>query len=181
MKLFLVLLGTLLIAGTSSAEGIYRWVDKSGAVHYGDRPADDAKQVVQKDFADQPVDDAGLSYEVRRAKAKYPVVLYLTSDCGKVCADARALLDKRGIPYTQKLLATSDDMESFRAQSGGEVVPTLSVGKSWVKGFQAAIWNNELDLAGYPKTAPYQPNAQEPPAFSAPQEMSPEEEPAPEE
>jgi hypothetical protein len=34
-------------------------------------------------------------------------------------------------------------------------VPALKVGKQSFRGFEAAAWNNLLDLAGYPKTAPY--------------------------
>jgi hypothetical protein len=30
-------------------------------------------------------------------------------------------------------------------------LPALTIGKTWLKGFQAEQWNNELDFAGYPK------------------------------
>ena len=31
----------------------------------------------------------------------------------------------------------------------------LTVGKTLLSGFEAGQWNSELDIAGYPKTAPY--------------------------
>ena len=38
---------------------------------------------------------------------------------------------------------------------GDLFVPALKVGNQRVRGFEAGAYDNLLDLAGYPKTAPY--------------------------
>ena len=54
---------------------------------------------------------------------------------------------------------TKEDIDAFKLKSGDDTVPALSVGKTWLKGFEAGQWNSELDIAGYSKTAPYRPQA----------------------
>ena len=63
--------------------------------------------------------------------------------------------DRRGIPFSDKKLLTKEEIEAFKALSGSDIAPTLGVGKIFLKGFEAGQWNNQLDIAGYPKTAPY--------------------------
>jgi glutaredoxin len=163
MKKYILLLSLLLIAiNVSYAESLYRWVDKSGKVHYGDQPAEDAVQSVRKKFAEPvPAGDDDLPYGIRKAKQDFPVTLYVSDNCGEYCAQARALLNKRGIPYTEKNLADQAAFDAFKAKTGGTGVPSLFVGKTILKGFEAGQWNSELDIAGYPKVAPFgiRPNA----------------------
>jgi hypothetical protein len=68
---------------------------------------------------------------------------------------ARSLLTKRGIPFSEKLLKYKEDMEAFKKLSGFYDIPTLSVGKTFLRGFLAEQWSSELDIAGYPKTSSY--------------------------
>lgn len=157
MKKKLLVAGMLaLLTGGAQADTLYRWVDSEGKVHYGDKPAEDAKEIVQKKFATPAVsDDDLLSYEARRARQNFPVTLYVTEDCGGHCKQAREFLNKRGIPFVEKLLATKEAVDEYKKQTGGNGVPAVNIGKTFLNGFEAVQWGAELDIAGYPKEAPY--------------------------
>jgi glutaredoxin len=173
MKKIIVYAGTaLLLTFTVHAESLFRWVDSEGKVHYGDRPASDAVKVETKKFTAPTVsDDDALPYATRQAKQNFPVTLYVSENCGTECVQARTFLNKRGIPFVEKLLVTNEENQAFIKESGADVIPTLAVGKTFLKGFEAVQWTNELDIAGYPKTAPYGARAV-PPAQRPPQAVS---------
>ncbi|MES1981347.1 MAG: glutaredoxin family protein [Pseudomonadota bacterium] len=162
----ILLCGLLVCAAGAAAEGLYRWVDAAGKVHYGDVPAEQAAQVQRKKF-DAPSSDAVQSAEARRVRDKFPVTLYVTSNCTEPCQQSRDFLTRRAIPYTETLLQTSEEFEAFKRKSGSEGVPTVSIGKNYLKGFQAEQWGSALDIAGYTKNAPLLPPAK-PPAPKAP-------------
>ena len=145
----------------------YRWLDSRGVMHYSDTPPPKSEQAEIKRFSGNPVSDEALSFETRRAKQNFPVSLYVSSGCGDICDQARSLLSKRGIPFSEKELKTKEDFEQLKQLSGTEGLPVLAVGKNYLKGFVAEQWNGELDIAGYPKTAPYRAPATIPTPDSA--------------
>src|SRR3989338_4768074 len=156
MKRIVLLLSCLAVVPSGArADELYRWVDAKGKVHYGDVPPAGATQgtTIKSPAAAAPVED--LPYETRRAQQNFPVTLYVADNCAEACNQARELLSKRGIPFSEKSLITHEDIDAFKALSGSDGVPTLAVGKSFLKGFLAGQWHGELDNAGYPKTAPY--------------------------
>ncbi len=157
MKKFMVLVGMVMqLTLSAQAESVFHWVDSEGKVHYEDIPAADAAKVEEKKFTlPAPSDDDALSYETRRAKQNFPVTLYVAERCGESCVQAREFLSKRGIPFVEKSLASKEDNEAFMKASGGNAIPTLAVGRNFLKGFEVGQWGSELDIAGYPKTAPY--------------------------
>jgi Domain of unknown function (DUF4124) len=157
MKSIILLLACLANMSLSVQAGeLYRWEDDSGRVYYGDVPPAGAKHVEVRKFSADIMSSEYLPYETRRAKQNFPVTLYVGKDCGEMCDQARSLLSNRGIPFSEKLLQTKQDIEEFRQLSGIDgVVPVLAVGKSFLKGFLESQWNSELDIAGYPKLAPY--------------------------
>ena len=159
MKLHFVLAGMMAAALGSAQADTYRWVDQSGKVHYGDAPpTTEEVRVEQKKFPTTPeAGNADLPYETRHAQQNFPVTLYVSSNCGAPCQQARDFLNKRGIPFTEKSLLTQEEINTFTKQSGSDQSPTLAVGKAYLKGFQADQWSSELDTAGYPKIAPYRP------------------------
>ncbi|MEQ1533670.1 MAG: DUF4124 domain-containing protein [Sideroxydans sp.] len=150
-----LLLCSFLIASLAEASDIYRSVDTGGTVQYSDRQSADAADAEKVRVGTEPSADDGLPYATRIAQKNFPVTLYLTADCGSICADARTLLTQRGIPFTETKLVTKEDLDAFHKDSGQDKLPTLHVGKTWVVGFLVKTWNDELDFAGYPKTAPY--------------------------
>ena len=156
MKHIVFLLVCLAIMPSSvQANDLFRWVDKAGKVNYGDIPPAGATDIERIKFSSQPAQNEDLPYETRRAQENFPVTLYVGNGCGGACDMARSLLAKRGIPFSEKLLKYKEDFEAFQKLSGFEGVPALSVGKTFLRGFLAEQWNSELDIAGYPKTAPY--------------------------
>lgn len=156
MKRIVLLLACLAMMQAVLAGELFRWVDKSGKLNYGDSPPADAGEVERLNFSGNTTQDADLPYETRLARENFPVTLYVGNDCGDPCAQGNALLSKRGIPYSEKLLQTKEDLDAFQPLSGiSGVVPVLQVGKDFLKGYAESQWNSELDIAGYPKTAGY--------------------------
>lgn len=164
MKNIVLLLACVIIMLAEAQAGeLFRWVDKSGKMNYGDVPPADATDVVRLTFSNAPGQNADLPYETRIAQQNFPVTLYVGEDCGEPCVQARSLLNKRGIPFTEKLLKTRLDVEAFKQLSGMEAfVPVLAVGKNFLKGFVESQWNSELDIAGYAKTASYRQRITQP-------------------
>jgi len=150
MKARLLLLA-LLFAATAYAQ-TYRWVDKDGKVHYGDRPPASAAGQVQERRLGAPAADKTLPYGVQQAVANFPVTLYVSRDCGDGCTEGRDYLKSRGIPFSEKSVATSEGIEALKKLAGGEaVVPVLMVGAKSAKGWLQGDWQHLLDAAGYPK------------------------------
>lgn len=149
------LIALLLLAGTAQAEEYYRSIDSKGKVHYGDSPLTGAAEVAELKPVSEPVPDESLPFETRRAQEKFPVTLYIARDCGEPCKLAGEYLSKRGIPYTEKNLVTTEEIDAFKKASGGDQIPAISIGKRWLIRFSETQWSNALDTAGYPQTAPY--------------------------
>lgn len=154
MKRSLLLLA-LLCAGSALAQSTYRWVDQDGKVHFGDRPppAKAARDVKERKVA-LPASEKQLPHETRQAMESFPVTLYVTPDCASPCKVGRDYLNKRGIPFTEKMLSSSEEIAAMREKIGGNGdfgVPLLTVGTKNSKGFLESSWSGLLDAAGYPK------------------------------
>lgn len=151
MKLHFILAGMILAAVCSArADGLYRWVDRAGKVHYSDVPVEGVQAEEVKISIPPAADDADLPYETRRARENFPVTLYVADNCSEPCQKARDFLNMRGIPFTEKNLKSKEEINAFKQMSGGENIPALAIGKSWLIGFLAEQWGSELDFAGYP-------------------------------
>jgi hypothetical protein len=155
MKRIVLFLACLAIMPLAVQAGeLFRWVDKAGKMNYGDLPPADATDIVKLKYSSNTPQNGELPEETRRALQNFPVTLYVGDGCGETCEQARTLLGKRGVPFSETLLRTRQDVEAFKQLSGIDgVVPVLGVGKDFLKGFSELLWNNELDIAGYPKTA----------------------------
>lgn len=157
----IVLLGVVLAIGASVAQAqqkLYRWTDASGRVHYTDAPPPgDARGVEQKKLG-MRAGTGPLPYETQLAMRAFPVVLF-TADCGKSCTEARALLDKRGVPFAERNAQDAAVQAEILKLTGASTieVPILMVGKSLTKGWEAGLWDAALDAAGYPKRGPALP------------------------
>ncbi len=145
----------LLILQSAEAQSLYRWVDKEGRVHYGDVPPADEQDIETLKVGPSPassVDETKYPYEARVAAKNFPVTLYVAESCGDSCKMARDFLAKRQVPYSEVTLKTPEEFQAFQQKSGSDRVPTVLIGKTWLKGFLASQWNDELDAAGYPKS-----------------------------
>lgn len=136
-----------------SAADAYRWEDAQGRVYYSDQfPPTGARNVRRTPVGDGASEEP-LPYRLQLAVTKSPVTLYVT-DCGLPCKKARELLIERGVPHTLLDASSAKVQEALAELIGAELeVPVLQVGKTVVRGFQAAQWNAALDAAGYPGLA----------------------------
>ena len=167
----------LACAFAQADEELYRWVDAQGNVHYSDHlPPATIKQFEKMKALGGKPGDVPLPYVLQQAVSNFPVKLY-TSDCGDPCTSARALLAKRGIPYTELDATAAQTQQELKKLTGGPLeVPVLQVGSDTVRGFQEGRWNAALDAAGYPQTAmipPRPPTKPAKPAEGAPDGAQP--------
>lgn len=154
-------LGLALIASGALAQQVYRYVDPTGRVVYSDRPPPvDAKGVQTKRVDGNFVESNEPTIAAQMAADRFPATLY-TFECGEICQNAEALLNKRGVPF-QLVDVQKDDqaMTRLRNITGEERAPVLTLGdKVVVKGFNEARWQAALDEAGYPKATNRKPPA----------------------
>lgn len=143
----------LCAAAALPAAAQYKIVGPDGRVTYTDRPPSDPSARVtpmRRDGAvDVPAAEA-LPPELRRVADRYPVTLYVATDCAP-CDDARRLLQQRGVPYAEKHVVTEEDAAALQALFGARTVPSLTIGAQALRGLAAAEWNAYLDAAGYPR------------------------------
>ena len=153
------LLFGLMLAGAANAQ--YKWVGPDGKINYSDLPpppGTSAQSLGNVSKADAgATENAGLPASLRMTASKYPVVLYTAADCPP-CKEAQAHLTRRGIPFSERTVATPADSEIFRKVGFTENrFPALTVGREKQVGFEPETWNRLLDAAGYPKTSQLPP------------------------
>ncbi|MGQ9685657.1 MAG: glutaredoxin family protein [Thiobacillaceae bacterium] len=138
-------------AGLAAAGQVYRWMDERGITHYSDQPPPPQARKAEAIRAGGnvvEVDKEG--YEMRRAREKNPVLLYVT-DCGEPCDLALNFLAQRKIPYSRKNPQNvPEDAVELKRLVGGLEVPVIKVGDQHHKGFDPAAWEGMLTAAGYP-------------------------------
>jgi glutaredoxin len=133
---------------------VYRYTDPDGKVVYSDRvPPANAKGVQTKRMGGNYIETSEPSIAAQQASEKYPVTLF-TFDCGEVCQNAEALLNKRGVPFALVNVQSNEQgMARMQALSNDDKAPVLAVGDQLiVKGYNETRWQATLDQAGYPKT-----------------------------
>ena len=116
------------------------------------------------------VPTADVPFATKDAASKFPVTLWVSSDCGEFCVKGRDLLNKRGVPFTESNPENRDNLEAFKKVAGSEpMVPILQGGTlRTIRGFGENEWNQALDGAGYAKSGPANKPAAKPPATPAP-------------
>ena len=137
----------------AQAPQVYRYVDPSGRVVYSDRaPPPDIKNVQTKRMGANFVESSEPSIAAQQASERFPATLF-TFECGEVCQNAEALLNKRGIPYSiVDVQKDEQGLVRMKALSGEDRAPVLALGeKIIVKGYSEPRWQAALDEAGYPK------------------------------
>ena len=153
-----------LAAFSASAQGVYRIVGPDGRVSYVDQPppAANAKPL---GTAASSGSDSGvqLPFQLRQVVTRYPVTLYTAKECAP-CNSGRNLLNARGIPYTEKLVETSEDGDALKRLSGQASLPLLTIGGQQLKGYSDTEWTQFLDAAGYPKSSALPSNYRRPAA-----------------
>ena len=142
----------------AQAQGVQRIVSPDGRVTYTDRaltgPAPAASTQSSASAAPQTppsgnaaapaIDVAALPFALRQAATRYPVTLYTGDKCNP-CNSARELLQKRGVPFTEKTITTAADGQAFAALGADNVLPLITIGTQRISGFLAADLNRYLD------------------------------------
>lgn len=158
------MLASLALAGTAAhAQQVYRIVGPDGKVTFSDRAPDTQLAPTATRGGGAPAADAALPYELRQVATRYPVTLYTSNDC-QPCNSARNLLIGRGVPFSERTITTSEDVEAFKRISGGTSLPFGTIGGQQLQGFSDAEWTQYLDLAGYPKQSQLPANYRRPAA-----------------
>ena len=154
------LLAAVVIAGglfspMSQAQQVYRIVGPDGKVTFSDQPpppASNAKVSAANGSSAGGAASAGLPFELRQVATKYPVTLYTGNNCAP-CGAGRTLLISRGVPFTEKTVATNEDTQALQRMSGDSSLPFMTIGSQQLKGFSDAEWTQFLDAAGYPASS----------------------------
>lgn len=172
--------GLLLLLPLLTAQAAtYKWIDSDGRVNYGDRPPDgvNPRQMALPAAASRDSAEAALPFALRNVTARHPVTVYSTTPCG-ACDLARSHLVRRGIPYSERTIRTSQDLDAF-AKLGftGMALPVILVGRERVNGYDAERLDRSLDVVGYPATSMLPPTWR--PAVASPLAPSADPEPPP--
>lgn len=158
MKTKLLVAVVLMFCGSAWAADLYKWQDEGGIMRYSDQMPPPGTKNVQKLKSTANLlaveRAAGMPQESQQAAKKHPIDLYAFDDCGDVCKQAIAFLDKRGVPYTLK--TSNEDKVQLKKLTGKLEAPAMVLGNTApVVGFNEERWSNELDMAGYAKRNPY--------------------------
>lgn len=150
MKTLVCVITLLLTATAAQAAQLYRWVDEKGRVEWRDTPPPaNAKKVERRTVGGSVVETSTLPFSVQQAMQNFPLVLYVT-DCGDGCTKARAHLNRRGLPFSER--NPQDDIETYKKLTEGRLeVPLLFVGRQALRGYEEGAWDSALDAAGYPR------------------------------
>jgi glutaredoxin len=147
-----VLLAVLLGAAFAAQAQLYRWTDAQGRVHVTDTPPPPSAKNVRSHSTDAaPAPGAGEPYALQLAVKNHPVKLYTAPDCAP-CGIARALLNARGVPFSEVSVIGERQAEELKQVAGSVSVPAILVGSSVQKGFEPGMYHALLDTAGYPRT-----------------------------
>jgi len=141
------------VASSVAQQQLYRYTEPDGRTVYTDRaPPANAKNAQSKRMGVNTIETNELTFQAQQATERFPVTLY-TFDCGEVCSNAEALLNRRGVPFSTVNVQEKDGQTRLQLLTGGELqAPVLTVGDKLVaKGYSETRWQTMLDQAGYPK------------------------------
>jgi glutaredoxin len=148
------------VAFTASAQ-LYRWTDDKGRVHITDTPPPpSAKSLDKKKPGTISAIESQQPFELVQAMKDFPVTLYTSPNCKEGCEAARALLNRRAVPFKEVQVWEEKSNEELRRISGGSDVPTLVVGRSVHRGFEPSGYEALLDSARYPRAGLLPPRTQ---------------------
>jgi len=162
-----IILPLLLLVASAAQAQLYKWVGPDGKITYSDTPPPaSVKKVETKPVTVGAGGGAELPYEVAEAVRNHPVTLYTATQCVP-CDEGRALLKKRGIPFSEKTVNSNEDIARLRDISGDTQLPLLLIGGTKQKGMNASAWTTALSAAGYPETSKLPKTYRAPPAEAA--------------
>ncbi len=128
VTLGLAVLFTAAVAIAQSAP-VYRYVDPTGRVVYSDRPPPaDVKNVQTKRLGANFIENSEPDVAAQQASDRFPATLF-TFDCGDLCQNAEALLNKRGVPFAAVNVQNDEQgLTRMRTLTGEYKAPVLALG-----------------------------------------------------
>jgi glutaredoxin len=150
---------------SSPSLALYKVVGPDGKVTYTDVPPSPGKtgKVTPLGSAASSQNEVSLPLELRQAVARYPVTLFVTNAC-EPCITGRQFLRQRGVPFNERSITTTEDVDALQRLTGGREAPALTIGSQTVRGLSQDIWTSYLDAAGYPRESRLPANYQYPAA-----------------
>jgi glutaredoxin len=147
------LFAVLLVLAAAPAFAQFKVIGPDGKVTYTDRPPTSTQGRIQPIAADggRAAAEAQLPFALRQVAQRFPVTLYTASTCGDACAMARGHLTKRGVPFAEITAESPEERDAWQRVVGGTEAPVLKIGNQSLRGFTPAVWDETLDVAGYPK------------------------------
>ncbi|MCB1978947.1 MAG: NrdH-redoxin [Burkholderiaceae bacterium] len=151
---------------TAQAQTVYRIVGPDGKVTFSDRAPEKVAPGERSTALAVPEtgsSNASLPYELRQVVQRFPVTLYSDAQCPP-CDSARSMLVARGIPFSERTVATNEDIDALKRLSGSANLPFGTIGSQQLVGYSETEWTQYLDAAGYPKQSQLPRNYQRAPA-----------------
>jgi len=157
-------LGLLAGHSMSQAQAVYRIVSPDGKITFSDQPPSSASQgkVEPRKAGTGEAGSGNFPFALRQAVGKYPVTLYTANDCSP-CSAARAMLTRRGVPFTERTISTQEDLDSLKRLTGEGTVPVATIGSQRLRGFSDVEWAQTLSAAGYPEASQLPPGYRQAP------------------
>lgn len=154
---------TVLISLGTPSHAMYKVVGPDGKITYTDVQPSPGKTGKVTPIGSNSVtqNEVSLPVELRQPVARYPVTLYVTNGC-EPCNTGRQFLRQRGVPFSERTIATTEDVDALQRLTGGREAPALTIGAQTVRGLSQDIWANYLDAAGYPRESRLPGNYQYP-------------------
>lgn len=129
-----------IVTSTNAGAEIYKWKDKHGKVHFGDRPPASAKpkRVEVKINTYKSVEE-GYSPDwfykgKKRSGGRQQVVMYSAVWCG-ICTKAKKYFKNNNIAFKELDIDTSEEGKEGFKRLKGTGVPIILVGKKRMNGF----------------------------------------------
>ena len=152
----------------AQAQNVYRIVGPDGKVTFSDRPPAETTAPPARSpaapaaaTASPAAANGALPFELRQVANRYPVTIYTGNDCAP-CGSLRNMLTSRGVPYTERTVASNEDIAALQRLSGSTSLPFGTIGGQQLVGFSDAEWIQYLDAAGYPKQSQLPSNYRQP-------------------
>ena len=137
----------------AQAQTVYRIVGPDGKVTFSDRAPEKVAPGERSSAVSVPdggTNNSALPFELRQAAQRFPVTLYAGAQCAP-CDSARSMLVARGVPFTERTVASNEDLDALKKLSGGTNLPFGTIGGQQLVGYSETEWVQYLDAAGYPK------------------------------
>lgn len=124
----MILLASMLLLPLTAYSEVYKWVDGSGQVFYGNSKHESRKS--------KAVDLKDNSYAAPAFAAELPeqLLMYATSWCG-YCKKARRYFRQNDIPYREYDIERDSKAKASYNKLGGNGVPLILYGKKRMTGF----------------------------------------------